>query len=121
VWYLGNEMDGPWQIASWERNPRGYGVLAHEASKAMKWVDPTIETVACVSSSPFLHTYPGWDLDVLQECYETVDYISLHHYHSAPAGDLGALLGGSAMFEDTSAPRLPCVTLCRPSCAHPSG
>ncbi len=100
VWYLGNEADGPWQIASWEKNPRGYGILAHEVSKAMKWVDPTIETVACVSSSPFLHTYPQWDLEVLQECYETVDYISLHHYHAAPIDDLGALLGGSAMFED---------------------
>jgi len=100
TWYLGNEMDGPWQIASWEKNPRGYGILAHEASKAMKWVDPTIETVACVSSSPFLNTYPQWDLEVLQECYETIDFISLHHYHSAPLGDLGALLGGSAMFED---------------------
>jgi alpha-L-arabinofuranosidase len=100
TWYLGNEMDGPWQIGSWEKNPRGYGVLAHEASKAMKWVDPKIETVACISSSPFLHTYPQWDLEVLQECYETVDYISLHHYHSAPMDDLGALLGGSAMFED---------------------
>jgi alpha-N-arabinofuranosidase len=66
----------------------------------MKWVDPTIETVACVSSSPFLQTYPEWDLEVLCECYATVDYISLHHYHTAPVGDLGALLGGSAMFED---------------------
>ena len=100
TWYLGNEMDGPWQIGSWEKNPRGYGVLAHEVSKAMKWVDPAIETVACVSSSPFLHTYPQWDMEVLQECYETVDYISLHHYHSAPIGDMGALLGGSAMFEE---------------------
>jgi len=36
----------------------------------------------------------------LQECYETVDYISLHHYHPAPLDDLGALLGGSAMFEN---------------------
>jgi alpha-L-arabinofuranosidase len=100
VWYLGNEMDGPWQIASWEKNPRGYGILAHETSKAMKWVDPTIETCACVSSSPFLTTYPQWDLEVLQECYESVDYISMHHYHSAPNDDLGALLGGSEMFKD---------------------
>ncbi len=100
VWYLGNEMDGPWQIASWEKNPRGYGITAHEVSKAMKWVDPTIETAACVSSSPFLHTYPQWDLEALEQCYETVDYISMHHYHSAPIGDFGAFLGGSAMFED---------------------
>lgn len=100
TWYLGNEMDGPWQIASWEKNPRGYGVLANEVSKAIKWVDPNIETVACVSSAPFLAHYPQWDEDVLNECYEAVDYISLHHYHSAPNGDYRALIGGSAYFED---------------------
>lgn len=100
TWYLGNEMDGPWQIASWEKDPRGYGVRANEVSKAMKWVDPTIETVACVSSSPFLAHYPQWDLEALQECYESVDYVSLHHYHSAPEGDYAALLGGSVFFED---------------------
>ncbi len=100
TWYLGNEMDGPWQIGSWQKDPRGYGILAHEVSKGMKWIDPTIETVACVSSSPFLAHYPQWDLDVLQECYESVDYISLHHYHIAAPGDYGALLGGSCFFED---------------------
>jgi alpha-N-arabinofuranosidase len=100
IWYLGNEMDGPWQIGSWEKDPRGYGVLCHEVSKGMKWTDPTIETIACVSSSPFLAHYPQWDLEVLQECYETVDYISLHHYHLAPPGDIAALLGGSVFFEE---------------------
>ena len=100
LWYLGNEMDGPWQIASWERDPRGYGIRALETSKAMKWVDGSIETAVCVSSSPFLSHYPQWDLEVLQECYEAVDYVSLHHYHSAPADDWAALLGGSIFFED---------------------
>ncbi len=99
VWYLGNEMDGPWQIASWEKNPTGYGVLAHETSKAMKFIDPAIETAACVSSSPFLSHYPEWDRKVLEECYETVDYISMHHYHSAPLGCLPALLAGYQAFE----------------------
>ena len=100
IWYLGNEMDGPWQIASYERNPKGYGILAHEASKVMKWIDPTIETVACVSSSPFLNHYPDWDQQVLEQCYETVDYISLHHYHSAPPGNVPALMAGSQAFEN---------------------
>lgn len=99
VWYLGNEMDGPWQVASWEKNPKGYGVLAHETSKAMKFVDPTIETVACVSSSPFLSHYPDWDRQVLEQCYETVDYISMHHYHSAPVGDIPGMLAGYQAFE----------------------
>ena len=100
TWCLGNEMDGPWQIASYERDPRSYGILAHETSKAMKWVDPTIETVACVSSSPFLNHYPEWDRQALEECYETVDYISLHHYHSAPPDMPEALLAGYQAFED---------------------
>ena len=100
IWYLGNEMDGLWQIASYERDPKAYGILAHEASKVMKWIDPTIQTVACVSSSPFLNHYPDWDQQVLQECYETVDYISLHHYHSAPPGNVAALMAGSQAFED---------------------
>ena len=99
TWCLGNEMDGPWQVASWEKNPRGYGILAHETSKAMKWVDPRIETIACVSSSPFLNHYPDWDLQVLSECYDTVDYISLHHYHSAPPEMPEALLAGYQAFE----------------------
>ncbi len=100
TWYLGNEMDGPWQIASWEKDPRGYGILAHETSKAMKWVDPKIETIACASSSPFLNHYPDWDLQVLEQCYDTVDYISLHHYHSAPVGGIPALLAGYKAYED---------------------
>jgi alpha-N-arabinofuranosidase len=100
IWYLGNEVDGPWQLGSWEKNPKGYGVLSNEASKLMKWVDPTIETVVCVSCSPNLAHYPTWDQEVLEQCYEAVDYISMHHYHSAPPGDYGALLGGSVFFED---------------------
>ena len=100
TWCLGNEMDGPWQIASYEKDPRAYGILAHETSKAMKWVDPQIETVACVSSSPFLSHYPDWDLQALEECYSAVDYISLHHYHSAPPDLPQALLAGYQAFEN---------------------
>ena len=100
TWYLGNEMDGPWQIGSYQKDPRGYGVLAHETSKAMKWIDPTIETIACASSSPFLNHYPDWDMQVLEQCYDVVDYISLHHYHSAPVGNVAALMAGSQAFEN---------------------
>ena len=100
TWYLGNEMDGPWQIASYQKDPRAYGVLAHETTKAMKWIDGSIETVACASSSPFLNHYPDWDRQVLEQCYETVDYISMHHYHSAPVGNIPALMAGYQAFED---------------------
>lgn len=101
IWYLGNEMDGPWQIGSWEKNPSGYGVLAHETSKAMKMISPGIETAVCASSSPFEPHYPEWDEKVLSECYDTIDYVSMHHYHAAEEGDIQSLLGGcDAFFED---------------------
>lgn len=44
LWCLGNEMDGSWQMC--HKTAREYGRVANEASKMMKWVDPTIETVA---------------------------------------------------------------------------
>lgn len=100
TWYLGNEMDGPWQVGSWEKDPRGYGIRVNEISKAVKWVDGSIETAVCGSSAPFMAHYPQWEEDVLQECYESVDYISLHHYHVAPPNDFKALLGGSIHYED---------------------
>lgn len=100
VWYLGNEMDGPWQIASWEKDPKGYGVLANEVSKAMKWVDGSIETAVCVSSSPDLMHYPDWDLQVLKECYNSVDYISMHHYQAAEIGNYAQFMAASRYFED---------------------
>lgn len=100
TWYLGNEMDGPWQIGSWDKDPRGYGVKANEVSKAMKWIDPTIETAVCASSAMFMDHYPQWEETVLQECFDSVDYLSMHHYHIAPPGDIKALLGGSIYYED---------------------
>ena len=100
TWCLGNEMDGHWQLGSWEKNPEGYGILCHEASKAMKWIDASIETVACGSSASFMEHYPEWEAKVMDKCYDTVDYLALHHYHSAKPGDILSLLGGSHYYED---------------------
>lgn len=100
MWYLGNEMDGPWQLGSWDRDPVGYGVRVLETSKAMKWIDASIETGVCGSSAPFMEHFPVWDEQVLDQCYDVVDYLSIHHYHSAPPKDYKALLGGGAYYED---------------------
>jgi len=78
MWCLGNEMDGPWQIG--HRTARDYGRIADETSKALKAIDPTIETIVCGSSNDEMATYPEWEREVLEECYESVDYISLHKY-----------------------------------------
>ncbi len=100
TWCLGNEMDGHWQLGSWEKDPVGYGNLCHEASKAMKWIDASIETVACASSASFMDHYPEWEAKVMDQCYDTVDYLALHHYHIAKPGDILSLLGGSLYYED---------------------
>ncbi|MHB0777259.1 arabinosylfuranosidase ArfA [Halomonas sp. WWR20] len=78
MWCIGNEMDGPWQIG--HKRATEYGRLANETSKALKVFDPLIETVACGSSNDEMPTYPDWERQVLEECYENVDYISLHKY-----------------------------------------
>lgn len=53
----------------------------------MKWTDPRIETIAAVSCSPNMLHYPDWDLEVMKQCYHSVDYISMHHYQSVLDGE----------------------------------
>ncbi len=77
-WCLGNEMDGPWQIG--HKTAEEYGRLACETAKLMKWVDPSIELVACGSSTFDMPSFGYWESTVLEHTYEQVDYISLHMY-----------------------------------------
>ena len=80
VWCLGNEMDGPWQIC--HKTAEEYGRLAAETAKVMKWVDPSIELVACGSSKLEMPTFGDWELTVLDHTYDYVDYLSLHQYYN---------------------------------------
>lgn len=50
----------------------------------MKAMDPSIETVVCGSSNEHMPEFGAWETAVLQECYENVDYISMHQYYDAP-------------------------------------
>ena len=93
LWCLGNEMDGPWQMG--HKTAYEYGRAANEAAKMMKWVDPTIETVACGSSAHTMPTYGSWEYEMLNECYENVDYVSLHRYYGNPTGDTPGFLARS--------------------------
>jgi len=79
TWCLGNEMDGPWQIGG--KTAVEYGRLANESAKVMKWVDPSIELVACGSSAIGMATFPEWEATVLDLSYHNVDYISIHQYY----------------------------------------
>lgn len=78
-WCMGNEMDGPWQIG--QLQARDYGRKARDAAKQMRVIDPTLRLIACGSSGTFMPTYLTWDREVLEECYDQVDGISLHAYY----------------------------------------
>ena len=93
LWCLGNEMDGPWQICHLEA--KDYARKACEAAKIMKWTDPSIELVACGSSSSGMPTFGEWEETVLRECYEHIDYISLHSYYGNRNDNTEEYLGSS--------------------------
>ena len=77
-WCVGNEMDGPWQIG--HMTATEYGLKAEDAARQMRYVDPSLKLVACGSSGPGMPTYLEWDREVLEQCYDYVDAISLHRY-----------------------------------------
>jgi alpha-N-arabinofuranosidase len=78
LWFLGNEMDGPWQLGHVPADQ--YAVRAQQAAKMMKDTDNSIELVACGSCNIDLPTYLEWDRQVLEYVGSYADYISLHRY-----------------------------------------
>ncbi len=97
LWCLGNEMDGPWQVG--HRTAFDYGRLADETAKAMKYFDRELEVVACGSSNSTMPTFPEWEKEVLDECYDSVDYISLHAYLRNDKNQLPSFLGSPLIIE----------------------
>ena len=88
-WCLGNEMDGPWQMGTMPA--RDYGRKARDAARQFRVLDPSLQLIACGSSNTILPTYLVWDREVLEECYDQVDAISLHNYY----GNTPELTGNS--------------------------
>ena len=78
-WCLGNEMDGPWQIG--QLQARDYGRKARDTARQMRVIDRGLQLIACGSSSTGMPQYLVWDREVLEECYDQVDGISLHAYY----------------------------------------
>jgi alpha-N-arabinofuranosidase len=77
-WCLGNEMDGPWQIG--HKTAHEYGRIAQETAKIMRWIDPAVVLAACGSSHREMPTFGAWEYEVLDQCFEAVDFISIHTY-----------------------------------------
>jgi alpha-N-arabinofuranosidase len=89
-WCLGNEMDGPWQIG--HMPAREYGRKARDAARQIRVIDRSLQLIACGSSNTIMPTYLVWDRQVLEECYDQVDGLSLHNYY----GNTPPLTGSSA-------------------------
>ena len=93
LWNLGNEMDGPWQIG--HKTAEEYGRAACETAKVMRWVDPSIELVACGSSNSGMSTCYDWEATVLDHTYDFVDYISMHQYYGNRDNDTANFLANT--------------------------
>ncbi len=78
-WCLGNEMDGPWQMG--HMPAREYGRKARDAAQQIRVTTPDAKLIACGSSNTIMPTYLTWDREVLEECFDLVDGISLHNYY----------------------------------------
>ncbi|MER5631304.1 alpha-N-arabinofuranosidase [Streptomyces nitrosporeus] len=97
LWCLGNEMDGPWQTG--HKTAEEYGRLAAETARAMRQIDPSVELVACGSSSRAMPTFAAWEATVLAETYDLVDHISLHAYYEETDGDRDSFLASAVDME----------------------
>lgn len=105
-WCLGNEMDGPWQIG--QKTAYEYGRIAKETGKVMRGIcdemliynadgsaessGDRLELAACGSSHIDMPTYATWEYEVLDHCFDQVDYISLHQYFRNDADDVATFL-----------------------------
>jgi alpha-N-arabinofuranosidase len=88
-WCLGNEMDGPWQMG--HMPAREYGRKARDTARQIRVLDRELQLIACGSSNTIMPNYLVWDREVLEECYDQVDAISLHNYY----GNTRDLTGGN--------------------------
>lgn len=98
LWCLGNEMDGSWQVG--HKSAGEYGRLAAETGKSMKLLDPGIELIACGSSLSTMDTYPAWDLEVLEQAYDVIDYLALHQYYGGQEKGTAAFLAQTLDMEE---------------------
>lgn len=71
-WGIGNEMYGEWQVGHMTADE--YSKAANEYAKWMKTFDPTIKTIAVGCDDP------DWNLKVLKNAGNVIDYISYHFY-----------------------------------------
>ena len=94
LWFLGNEMDGPWQTGHVPAEQ--YACRADQAAAMMKRTDGDIALVACGTCNTELSTYMEWDREVLEYLGDNVDFISAHRYVKKEEDDSPDFLAAAA-------------------------
>ncbi len=74
-WSIGNENYGFWEMGA--KKPKEWAQLVRESAKMIKRVDPKTELSAAAL------TDLNWDLALLENCGEYLDWISIHEYWDA--------------------------------------
>jgi alpha-N-arabinofuranosidase len=84
-------MDAPWQIG--QKAADEYGRLARDTARLMRWVSPDMQLIACGSSNRDLPTFGAWEYQVLEQCFDEVEFLSVHTYFENPHADTWEFLG----------------------------
>ncbi len=101
-YWCSGKRDG-WTLA--DRTHVGDGIWSQgsDAAREMRYVDHSLKLIACGSSGPGMPTYLEWDRQVLEQCYDYVDGLSLHRYfgntESETAGDSAKFLAMNLSME----------------------
>lgn len=72
-WGLGNEMYGDWQFGAMSADE--YAKKALDFAKAMKWMDPEIELVACGYDLG-----SDWNYETARVLKPLIRHLAIHHY-----------------------------------------
>jgi len=91
-WGVGNEIFGFWEIG--ELTADEYVKALKEYAKLMKRVDPDIKIVAVGYGYD-----PAWDIELIKNAGDVIDYISAHAYHYREPPDYYAAVACPAMTE----------------------
>jgi len=91
-WALGNEVDGPWQMA--QKNAEDYVKWALQAQKMMNIVDKNIKYIGSGASNykPD-NKWLDWNDYVLENLAGKIDYLSVHRYATEALGTDRSFIG----------------------------
>lgn len=87
------------------------GAVKEQKNVLLQPLDTTIELVSCGSSYSDMPSFGAWELTMLDECYDNIDYVSLHRYYANPTVDTPPAFSPAAWIWMTlSTPSYPSAT-----------